>query len=408
MKLSFSLLFAAAFSSVAAAARSIELPKNGLAADSKFGMQVLSKARRLENEDAEEQEMDVTWVSGYSLKFQGCHHVQQWNNEADDENDVRIMTKRLIRFRLCPSDSCSATSAYGCSSDYGDYIVDLNSFMDAYFEATRQASEYECEYYLNNQCACDNDDGDNQEFCQYDCLMDAGLDTCVDRNPYNDDEQEEEEEFEADRYMECQQYDIEQQDDGDNENDNGDQDDEEDVQYYIGPYCAESGSAVLLGFFTDDTCTKFADNGGGSETFEQLTGDVLPYSSVSLVSSSCVSCYDKQVDDNNDGNNDNNNNNDANEGLLDSCEEIYYTAGKCEQNLAEGTTDQPNYDACSYIGGVKTIRNDGIVRTGETKKNGTATFLIVVLVLIAIGLVAYINELRKRLAEKASKEPLLE
>ena len=307
------------------------------------------------------------------------------------------MTKRLIRFRLCPSNSCSSSKAGGCSSDYGDYVVDLNSFMDAYFEVTRKATEYDCQYYLANNCNCGNDDGD-EETCQYDCLADAGLaDSCADRNPYNDDEQQDEQ-FEADRYMECAQYEIQKNDDG--ANDNGDEaDDGDEAAYYIGPYCAQSGNAVLLGLFTDDTCTSFADSAGGAQTFEKLTGDALPYSSVSLVSSSCVSCYDKEQGDNDD--------NDGNGALSESCENLYYTAGKCEEHLPSGTAGQPNTDACKYIGGVKTVLNDGIVRTVKSKKSGVATFFTVVLILIAIGLVAYINYLRKRLAHKNSNQSLL-
>lgn len=51
-------------------------------AESNFGMDLLSKARRVE-----EAEVDTTWISGYSLKFQGCHHVSQWNAAADGEDD---------------------------------------------------------------------------------------------------------------------------------------------------------------------------------------------------------------------------------------------------------------------------------------------------------------------------------
>jgi hypothetical protein len=79
MKLSVAI-FAAALTSVAASYRSTPIAKSGLAADSELGMKVLSKARRVDeqNDEAEEQEgVDITWVSGYSLKFQGCHEVQQ-------------------------------------------------------------------------------------------------------------------------------------------------------------------------------------------------------------------------------------------------------------------------------------------------------------------------------------------
>ena len=74
MKLSFAIL-AATFSTVAASVRSVRMAKSGLTADSALGQSLLSKARLLE--EANNEEVDMTWVTGYSLKFQGCHHVQQ-------------------------------------------------------------------------------------------------------------------------------------------------------------------------------------------------------------------------------------------------------------------------------------------------------------------------------------------
>ena len=72
MKLSFGI-FATALTYVAASYRSIPIAESGIAADSELGMKVLSTARRVD----EQEGADITWVSGYSLKFQGCHHVQQ-------------------------------------------------------------------------------------------------------------------------------------------------------------------------------------------------------------------------------------------------------------------------------------------------------------------------------------------
>ena len=73
MKLTVALL-ASAFGLTAAAA-----PKASITAGSKVGQKVLSKARRLENN--ENDEIDYTWVANMSLKFQGCYHTEQWNEE---------------------------------------------------------------------------------------------------------------------------------------------------------------------------------------------------------------------------------------------------------------------------------------------------------------------------------------
>jgi hypothetical protein len=52
---------------------SIDLADTNLPADSEIGIKLISKARRVEQNDA----YGTTWLSGYSIKFLGCHHVQQ-------------------------------------------------------------------------------------------------------------------------------------------------------------------------------------------------------------------------------------------------------------------------------------------------------------------------------------------
>ena len=84
--------------------------------ESDIGRHLLSKARRVDDSG-----IDTSFMTDYSFKFQGCHHIQQWNpNAGDDEDSVRIMTKRLVRFRLCPYGSCNSDKTAGCSSGYGD------------------------------------------------------------------------------------------------------------------------------------------------------------------------------------------------------------------------------------------------------------------------------------------------
>merc|ERR1712238_338804 len=154
------------------------------------------------------------------------------NAEADGEEDVRIMSKRLVRFRLCPSNTCTSSNAGGCDSGYGDYIIDMNIFIAAWMENKQEVQEYQCEYYAENVCGCDGGD--------------------------------QEEAFEVEEYMECANVDFENDDDG------------EDIEYFLGPYCADQGGKIYLGMFTDDTCTTFADSNGGQNTYRTLAGSNLP------------------------------------------------------------------------------------------------------------------------------------
>jgi hypothetical protein len=291
----------------------------------------------------------------------------QWNDDAEEAEEVRIETKRLVRFRLCPSDSCSKVKGGGCVSGYGDYIVDLNTFVDAYLEASREASEYQ----------------------------------------YEDDDKQEEQ-FDIETYTECIQYEFQENGDENNrrleegdEGNDGDEgseedegEDEEEEAWYIGPYCAEQGGAVYLGFFTDDECTTFADSRGGGSTFESMTGDALPYSATNILGSECVSCLDRQGQANDDNGQDDDN-------TLDVCQEVYAAAGKCETEFPTSIVDEPNKNACNYISGVKIVRNDGIVaHVVFSQSNGTATFFIFFFALMCVTLAFYVHFLRTKLGVK--------
>jgi len=392
-------------------------------ADSPLGSKLISSARRLENDD----EIDMSWVVDYSIKFQGCHHVSQWNDDAEDNDQVRIQTKRLIRFRLCPVDSCTLSSSSGCSSGYGDYIIDMSTFLQLYFEAVEEQNQYMCEYTQNTVCYyCENQEyGDDytQDMCLYDCYVKQGVaDICAENNPYdnnnNNNNNNNQDQFQLKDYIACKEADLnverrhrqldEEQQDAD-ENADADADQEEqaeeqqqgddyyqqqqgDVEYFVGPYCAEQGGAINLGLFLDDTCTTFADEKGGSYTYATLSGSSLPYAEKSIITNDCMSCQAV-----NDGDNDNNNNN-GNAQVSEMCEAIYDSAGKCESQLySSGVVYEANENACNYIKGIKVVRKDGIITQVGSKANKTASIFIGIFVVAFVLLAAYVHYLKTKL-----------
>lgn len=391
-------LLVAALALMGATARPMKSHKmelKNVAADSKMGMSLLSKARKLEQE---EEEVDFTWVAGYSVIFQGCHHISQWNDEADGEEDVKIQTKRLVRFRLCPTGTCSETNAGGCNSGYGDYVIDMNEYLDAYLEAVEQQNEWDCKNLEENVCACNDDDGNQQgddfdeEKCLYDCYTKYGKeDICADKNPYEDDE-EAQEKFELKEYMECQAWDVPEAED---ENERKlEEEEEEEIEYFLGPYCANNGGDIYLGLFTDDACTNFAaeDGSGGSSAYYSLSGEVLPYSyetKQSVVAFKCMSCKEPVEED------ENNNGDQADEdNVIEFCEQTYAKAGKCESGLGIA---YPNENACNYMEGIKIVRKNGVINSSYGGANKTATIFIGIFVVAFVLLAAYVFYLRTKL-----------
>eukprot|EP00521_Asterionellopsis_glacialis_P017330 CAMPEP_0195301102 /NCGR_PEP_ID=MMETSP0707-20130614/28700_1 /TAXON_ID=33640 /ORGANISM="Asterionellopsis glacialis, Strain CCMP134" /LENGTH=409 /DNA_ID=CAMNT_0040363957 /DNA_START=101 /DNA_END=1327 /DNA_ORIENTATION=+ len=369
-----------------------ELPEP-LSATSALGQKLLSKARRLEDEQDNNDNNAQTWVVGYSLKFLGCHAISQYNSEAE-ENDVLIKKKRLVRFRLCPTSSCMSTSLIGCATGYGDYVIDMNEYMYGYWEYKQQQKEYNCYMYGLNSCGCteQDDDGDdqqaqdadevedfNEEQCLYQCFINAGKNECTAYIDYeveeNDDGQEKEiEQIDVSDYMRCAQIEFDEKDD-DEEGRRGleeeEEEEEDDVDYFVGPYCSEQGSAIYMGMYIDDTCTEAADSNHGRSVFSNMAGYSLPYGTTSLVNNyECVSCLDTfNVEEDND---DNDNDADDEENLADICNQLYNTAGKCEVYLSS-SVGATNMNACQFIEGIKITTDTGTVETSQPRSNPVAT-----------------------------------
>jgi len=381
-----------------------------ISAASDLGRSLLSQSRRLDGNDDEDA---YTWIAGYSLKFQGCRHFASFNSEADDNGDVRVETARLAHFRLCPANSCETWLGGGCSSNYGDYVVDLATFAKTYVEGQKRAREYQCQMYMYENCDCqetdDKDDSFDKEYCEYDCYADSkAFQDCSDRNPYDDDEDSRDDRFEAQEYAECKEWEIPENDDDDANQNNGRKlEDGEEEEYFIGPYCSANGGAVYLGLYTDDTCTVFADDNQGKATYKTLSGgEDLPFSTTSLITSSCVTCIE-QEDPNRQDEEDDDDAEDQGPEVSDQCGRLYESAGKCESsiNLAKsGMTSTPNTAACSYINGIQFTKVNGIV---EIKSNKIATFFVFAFMMVFIGMAGIVYKLRDQIRE-AKSSPLLE
>jgi hypothetical protein len=349
-----------------------------LSSSSAFGADILQHAiRKLDDAG------DFDFVGDYSIKFQGCHHVQQWNDYADDDNDVRIKTKRLARFRLCPSDQCSNDKSTGCTSKFGDYIVDMNTFVYNYLQELEEQKDALCAAAATDcqsECGSSSSEGDE---CMTSCYAAYSLSVCLyDEAAVND--------FDVLDFSSCAEMD----DDRRRRLVNSGRHLDEDVQYYIGPHCSQQGGQVHFGVFTDDTCTTMAES--GDDIFYAAYGFNLPYSSASMISSRCIGCLDTD-DDDADGSY-----------VSELCQNVYKNSGKCETRMA---IDYPNESSCDYIEGIKVIREDGVIRTSSVRKSKSAAVAIGVFMTLSVLLAGYVFYLRTKLGRAqinlaASAHPL--
>ena len=333
-------------------------PMTSISASSPMGQTILSQARQLQEDNAE---VDYTWVANMSLKYQGCYHTQVWNAEANEDADVKVSTQRLVRFRLCPSSSCSMTDAGGCSAGYGDYVIGMESYLASYMEIVQKDHEYSCKYEetYGDVVNCEDD------YCKYDTYVGKGMEYCVDRNPYEEDNGNKNGQNQNEMMNKiaegCQQFKV-----------NNRRELEDQVKYYMGAFCSDTGGAIHLGLFTDDSCSTFVDESGGADTYLALTGYELPYSTTTMIGTECVSCKEPK-DINQNGENDQY---DADE-VKEACETLYAGAGKCESQLTALTTaGTATTSACNFMEGIKIYRKNGSMIYSKAKAGTTASVFI--------------------------------
>jgi hypothetical protein len=201
---------------------------------SKTASKLVRNSRRVE--DAEEEEEEFSFLGNYDVKLVGCkRELEQplMNEEGEYEYSAVLL-------RLCPSsDGCDSSTVEGCSSGYGEMLVGLSTFVEAYFEDQEE-----------NQ----NDDGDDY--------------------------------FEVDKLAKCEEYNP------DENADDANQGAWENYEFFVGPTCTEDELDIQVELFTDQYCTQVSEI-----TFETISnGWTLPYSSGGLVSTYCNSCTEYNDD----------------------------------------------------------------------------------------------------------------
>lgn len=342
--------------------------------------------RRLDEEEEEEEEIDL---SGYSVRFVKCQFVKSYNDELAEEEEAEtvLATNRFVIFRLCPNDSCSY--------NYGEYLVDMDAYLESAVEYHQEQQEEMCNY-CGEVCAAD-DDGNERKLRKLE--QDISCDTCVDVCEKIEN-MEDNGYVEASNYIQCQQ--IGEQDDG--------------TAYYAGAMCASSGEKIKIGVFSDEDCSQAESD----LSVEDYVGAKLSHALMKNVynSGTGVSCvkpnWEVAEDD------------DAAEEeeeeeveINEMCGELYEDAGKCESvhGFADSYSNYEGYDnqaaqeelVCSFI---KTMKRGAYDETGEivlqgritavegaTAATGGQKFALTVFILGTAGLAFYASSLHTQITK---------
>jgi hypothetical protein len=384
------------------------IQRDGLSADSSLGRKLMAASRRVEN--GNNGSFDMSWVSGYSIKFEGCHHVTQWASaeeiEAASGNDDavedgvtlnasngRIKSKGIVRFRLCPSGSCSDNFSVGCSNNYGEYIVDMLQFLKVYVAWQIEETASKCSSYKSvcyKQCYSSTSSN-----CYSSCYKSHGVEVslCAQYDEYGNNQFEQVDGdgnvFSLENYLQCAAYEI--------DNANG-----EALSHYLGPYCSNQGGDIRLGFFQDQYCSIPSAN--QASYYSKLTGVDVPFTSTSIVTTKCMSC-ESTASNNGEAVNDYYNYNANGEKnyyvattVNDMCGTMYMSSGKCETQLPKDDFPYPETGACTYIESVKRLKDDGIIRADQKVSSKPAAISIGVFTSLAVLMGGYVYYLKSKIA----------
>eukprot|EP00527_Entomoneis_sp_CCMP2396_P004380 CAMPEP_0198142852 /NCGR_PEP_ID=MMETSP1443-20131203/5527_1 /TAXON_ID=186043 /ORGANISM="Entomoneis sp., Strain CCMP2396" /LENGTH=848 /DNA_ID=CAMNT_0043805957 /DNA_START=39 /DNA_END=2585 /DNA_ORIENTATION=+ len=89
-------------------------------------------------------------IDSYAIKYTGCHVAKGYNQQiAETENFETVLgADHYVTFRLCPVESCDSTDGYkyGCSKNYGEYMILLDEYIEALQEFREAKKENFCQY----------------------------------------------------------------------------------------------------------------------------------------------------------------------------------------------------------------------------------------------------------------------
>jgi len=395
------------------------------------GQKLMSNARplrQLDNAEEEEAEIDI---STHSIMFEKCQFVRSFNEDMAQENgDTVLATDRFIIFKLC---NTSTMSSSGCNYDYGEYIVDMDSYLGYMVEykkeeqeAMCEACEEDCAYYGDDAVEEEDEEEEEEEEDEEDedededgderrrrlaakarfgsrKLADAAAgnsdcSTCID-SCEKIENMEENYYMDATAFVQCAQL-------------------NEDMGYWAAPMCGSNGSKIRIGVFTDEDCQYLDSSLDVEDYLADDDGNQYKLSHALLKTtydnSDPISCLDDEDEDEADDQVD-----DAEKEvrIKEVCENIYMETGKCEtshgfspSSSQNGGVQSDNEElTCSFIESLKsgTYSLDGEIVVGGTSSytpGGTATtggqkFALTFFILGTVGLAVYAAMLHSQLTK---------
>ena len=285
---------------------------------------LLDENENEEENDAEEdgeEEYDEFAIdlSEYALKYIGCSNIHTYSDELAQNAYAESILEmnRFVVLRLCPKKDCSNYYSYGCQSKFGDYLIEMEAYLqimaENYFNQYKEYCET-CHRCMHPNAANDDQYGwqNNGYYGWNDYqLDDDGAANCryqdVCTNYWSACKDYKEEAYELEEFFECSKFNM------------------GDTFAYLGPHCNDDGKTIGIAVYSDGYCNDYSKD--LKEVSSYLDIDMTDSSEYlkPFHSKTCISCLasegyslDANADD---------------DGVSDICYAIYDEAAKCNKYI---------------------------------------------------------------------------
>eukprot|EP00339_Tiarina_fusa_P008975 CAMPEP_0117014900 /NCGR_PEP_ID=MMETSP0472-20121206/12002_1 /TAXON_ID=693140 ORGANISM="Tiarina fusus, Strain LIS" /NCGR_SAMPLE_ID=MMETSP0472 /ASSEMBLY_ACC=CAM_ASM_000603 /LENGTH=797 /DNA_ID=CAMNT_0004718575 /DNA_START=76 /DNA_END=2469 /DNA_ORIENTATION=+ len=93
--------------------------------------------------------MDIDFnMAARSFKYAGCAAIKSYDEELAGGNADPMTIDTYAVFRLCPAEKCNKYSMTGCGKDYGEYVVEMKTYLGYILEYYDERYQDYCEYCL--------------------------------------------------------------------------------------------------------------------------------------------------------------------------------------------------------------------------------------------------------------------
>jgi len=286
-------------------------------------------------------------IAEYSLKYHKCTTMNLFNaedeeNNQNDNDNGPFTPYTFVTFRLCPTDTCSADGWNGCRDTYGEYMMEMGTFLESQIKYDEEIFEQYCNYcetcmYFENYFY-----GNNRNLASHACKYYDDCSTYEEVCANEDDSVS----LTYDDLYQCIPIEDAVTDDDGDDGDDGNNGDDDGTQYFLGLACDDT---LQMAVYSDEDCTQFVGLGDAVYDITGYNVEVGDDVMGSFLTHDCISCresdkpYKITYQDQNDEND-----------ILEVCEDVYLASARCDERLWNPVYDslvaEYNADlACDFL-----------------------------------------------------------